>query len=525
MNRIRSFALAVLVTAACAREDLGISPLSSVPEQLYAPFGIARVPALGAAPQETDLLIVSSTNMDQRFNAGTVNAYRLSTLAAGTPELQTSCAEHPILYDEELLPRAHLTTVRVRSSGGDLVPFELDGRTYLGLPSRFGQSVSLLEVDPSRAEAGQSITAFEPTTDDLLGCRRPDEPRLGATDCSIRYTLVASFDDPMTLISVPGLGLLTAHLFDPDQDQRFLTGSPLVGYVTVISEDILRDRLGGQTVEPLGLPLGYVLGLNGARGLAVGSGPDQEGQVYVSSDRNVAEALLVVRVSSQALADLPPPPEGQLGSALEPDEPRLIEPDPVDLVDLGPVTQGFATRGLVFAPAEAGLPPRLYATVRIFEVEDSDNSALAVLAPTDDGMELLDLIELGTELGRPVLSPFTPDGQRLLYVPDTRSDQIYVVDVTTDQPIVRHRIDGRAVRVIDGDRLVLARTLATPVQMVFDERDGRRLAFVTNFENSTLAVLDLTDPNPIRHCLVARIGRDLRTDDTREEEGEEEEDL
>jgi DNA-binding beta-propeller fold protein YncE len=152
-------------------------------------------------------------------------------------------------------------------------------------------------------------------------------------------------------------------------------------------------------------------------------------------------------------------------------------------------------------------------------VQDSDNSVLAVLSAEDGRLRVQGLLEVGEELGQPVPYPFAPPGQRWLYVPDTRDDRIYVVDVTSDVPTVRARIDGRAVRTLSSGRQILARTLATPLSIVFDRRGGRRFAYVTNFENSTLAVIDVSDDNPLQHCVVARFGRDRALDGSTEAEG------
>ncbi len=498
----------------CAREDLGIDPFREGPEQLHVPFGAARIPPLAVAsqPSPEDVLVVASTNFDQRFNAGTLSAYGLQALSELAPPRAASCADQEVRFDPsfggDAGTPAHRAAVRIQSASGPLTPFSFKGAWVLALPTRFDQSVTLAQVNPSAPEPGG-----------ILNCRGPSEARLGATDCSARFVIRLGFDDPFDVQRVAGLGLVVGHVTDPDPRQRAFTGSPSIGYLSVISEARLDARLGppggaGPVSQPP--PLAFVFGLDGARAVQA-PGPDPVSEVFVSTDREFAGEVPVVRIPTTALQDLPPPPPGRLTADLTDLGNRLIEPE--DRIDLVPTTQGFGTRGLLHLPAEAGLPARLYATVRVFEVQDSDNSVLAVLSAEDGRLRVQGLLEVGEELGQPVPYPFAPPGQRWLYVPDTRDDRIYVVDVTSDVPTVRARIDGRAVRTLPSGRQILARTLATPLSIVFDRRGGRRFAYVTNFENSTLAVIDVSDDNPLQHCVVARFGRDRALDGSTEAEG------
>src|SRR5688572_26173806 len=163
-------------------------------------------------------------------------------------------------------------------------------------------------------------------------------------------------------------------------------------------------------------------------------------------------------------------------------------------------------RALVVAPDSR----RAYVSMRFFAPGDSYNAGIAVIDLTQEQMQVIDVLEFGDELQRPFLREVTVDGQtsRYIYVGDIRRDKLYIIDVTTDSPILVKEIDGRGTRTIEG-QTVQARLLDSPSQIAFATRNGRSLGFVTNFSNSTLAVLDVTDPDPRMHRIVARLGRNI----------------
>lgn len=191
-------------------------------------------------------------------------------------------------------------------------------------------------------------------------------------------------------------------------------------------------------------------------------------------------------------------------------------------VDLTPSTFGFTHRGLAYAPpSETGGEGRLWVVVRVQEQIDSDASALVTIAhdPTpeqgESELRVASVLPLGEEIATLAVSPFAPSGRRWLYALDLRSDQIFTLDVTDERPVILHRIRGRYEQpgALDGsdDRARLRYTLSSPLEVVFDRRDGRRRMYVTNFENSTVAVIDVTSDDPTRHRLVARLGVDRDT--------------
>ena len=161
---------------------------------------------------------------------------------------------------------------------------------------------------------------------------------------------------------------------------------------------------------------------------------------------------------------------------------------------------------------------RAYVSLRFVDSADSNNAAIAVVDLTGGDVEPLSILEVGEELGRPVLveSSTTGRSRRLLYVPDIRSDSIWVIDASTDVLKVVHQISGRLTR--PGATPERVRLLDAPSTVVFAERGDRRLGFVSNFSNSTMAILDASDPDPRNHEIVARLGEVLLPDGTNEEE-------
>src|SRR5262249_16954637 len=125
---------------------------------------------------------------------------------------------------------------------------------------------------------------------------------------------------------------------------------------------------------------------------------------------------------------------------------------------------------------------------------------------------LLSLIEVGDELEHPFVRERQVNGQteRLLYIPDIRRDMIFVLDATEDKPLVIQEILGRKDRFLvagNPSTFLVAHPLDAPNAMVFaEDRDGRSLAFVSNFSNATVSVIDVTDIDPRKHRIIARFG-------------------
>lgn len=67
-------------------------------------------------------------------------------------------------------------------------------------------------------------------------------------------------------------------------------------------------------------------------------------------------------------------------------------------------------------------------------------------------------------------------------------------------------------RTLPDGRQIMAHMLDAPTKIVFIEREGRRLGVITNFTNSTLAVIDATNPLAPATEVIARFGRALTPD-------------
>jgi hypothetical protein len=179
-----------------------------------------------------------------------------------------------------------------------------------------------------------------------------------------------------------------------------------------------------------------------------------------------------------------------------------------DALRLDALAQASESRGIVLSAATstAGAERRAYVSLRFPESSTAFNAGIGVVRVTAAGLELLRVLEVGEELGRPAL--LERGGRRLLYVPDLRLDAVHVIDVTTDVPVALARIGGRAPRTT-ADGTFDARLLDGPAGVAFAEVEGRALGFVTSFASSTLAVLDVAAADPRDHRVIARFGRTI----------------
>ena len=622
---------AVLITAlilggvpGCADESLGVGPYEQNPGQPYLPIGLTRVPALDPNGDggEDDLLLVGSTNLDQQFNAGTLDAYSLRELDAWVAcqvaiETSTACADADPTNDAGCVPaiieRMSLSGDAARTEcpdrddaftddfavwkagvftlggGGPIATMEIedtDARiagTYVVVPTRFDQSLTFVRVrtDGDRAPNGLDTTDYEQGTreardepDDAryrpaiergpggpyLACRQ----RLGAstegvTSCTAAYSFPLLWDDPFSVTverDLPGAGrLLVGHLTpvaggnfgvvsvlrEADLASRFRAAFGAFDARTIDPETPSGKRTAMVVVNPPFPPVAGVQRLDSVSFLTATStlttrvegdaGAAALPGLFVATNRRLDQALNVVGLSRDRLeaavddfADETTTAMltgGGLEVELELDRgfANVETARPEIAVDLTDFTFGFTNRGIAYVPPSTPEGEgRLWVVTRIQEQVDSDASAIVTLAhdPTpelgESELRVLSTFPLGEEIATIALSPFAPAGRRWMYAFDMRSDQIFTLDVTDRRPVVMHRIRGRF-QPQDGP---LRFTLASPLEVVFDRRNGRRRMYVTNFENSTLAVIDVTADDPTLHRLVARLGRDRNTADRRE---------
>lgn len=468
-RRLLSIA-AVLGAGACAETVPGTAPPL---DQLYFPFGLAAVEGQGGQP----FLLVSSTNFDQRFNAGTLVSLSVDRLLAqiGDP------APGEVVFRTDF-GDALAGGLRMDQLGGQ-VTFSPGaggaGRVYV--PTRFLNRLNVVDFAPNGA----------------LSCGNGGQDRALETilgqDCTEGRSLPTGYDDPfvVAVASLPGADAVVgvAHLRPPG----FIT--PAFGNVSFALESAIDARLAAERAgQPLPDPLvrGEVPQMGGSTGLTAlppFDTPADPFRGFLASGRVGAPDFDLVL--AQLLVGLPAA-EG---------EPLSVQSGWI--FSLSAATGANSTRGLAVGSTSG--PLRAYLSLRFPEATDTFNAGIAVMRV--DPPELLQVFELGEELQQPFL--LERGNQRLIYVADLRGDRIWILDVSTDQPVVAGSILGRMQRIDGEGRPFQAHVLSTPSQMAFVEREGRHFAFVTNFNNSTLAVLDVTDVDPRRHRQVARFGRTI----------------
>ncbi len=477
-----------LALTQCADPILGISPLQGGAGRLTFPYGAVAIE--GPSPDQ-DVLVVVSTNVDQRFNAGLMTAFELDALAS---QVVGATCEAPIIQDEIA---GLVGALRVPSGSGRLVAFRDGEQRRLALPSRFGQSLTLFDVEPG---GRLPPPGTPPVEGDLISCRAEGEDTETAVDCAARYRLLLDDDDPFDVAPVYAAGdelllLAVTHLGG--------AGGP----VSVVGAGRLQARLdlgAGDVEAAAGRPIvASVAGLTGAFGVA-GLGPER--LLVTSNGDPGTRSLRIAEFDARPLLELQRDSFADVGQPLgqEARDPSIFVPS--RSLDLEPETSGERIRGLATRGDD---PTRIWVALRIVDDQgaQTENSAVATVELDDEELTLLSVFEVGERIGRPVFEP----SSGLLYVPDERRG-LFVLDVSGDAPVLVAREDGRA-RVDVGAGFIRGfRLLSSPTEIVFDPRvrNGRRLLYVANFLNSTLGVLDVTAPN--RPCVIARLGAPLNPD-------------
>ncbi|MEM1025071.1 MAG: hypothetical protein AAGD10_08005 [Myxococcota bacterium] len=478
--------LLLLLLTGCADTLLGISPLEEGADRLTYPFGLAAVE--GPTPAQDTLLVVS-TNLDQRFNAGLLAAFDFEALAA---QVEAATCEAPIVRSRIEGLRGAL---RVPSGSGRLVPFRDGARLRLALPTRFGQSLSLFDLDPG----GRLPTpGTPPEPGDLVSCRAQGASTETALDCAASHRIGLDDDDPFDV----------APVYDEAGELELLAVTHLGGNggpISVVGADRIRARLDPQeATDPeaaAGRPIvANVSGLTGSFA-ATGLGP---GQLLVTTNGDpTVRPLRIARLESSTLLGLRRSSFADVGQPLgqEGRDPSVVIPSA--FADLEPETSGERVRGLA---TRADRPELAWVALRIIDDQgaQTENSVIATVDLTESPFRVLSVFEVGEQIGRPVFDPVSG----LLYVPDERRG-LFVLDVSGVAPLLVAQVDGRAQVAIGGGFTRGFRLLSSPTEVAFDPRprQGRRLLYASNFLNSTLGVIDVTEPS--RPCVVARLGEPL----------------
>ncbi|MCB9651194.1 MAG: hypothetical protein H6730_32055 [Deltaproteobacteria bacterium] len=447
--------------------------------QLYFPHALLVEPG-------ANRLLAVSTNFDQRYNAGRIHAFDVPALIGLIP------ADRSQVHFVEDFGAAHLGSLRIDQFAGDIVLTEaITGFTGTGavrrvlVPSRGRNYLTMLDYKPGDAMPLSCGTAPEPPArfdcpeirSVSTGNQDPFSVTAFTTTAQVPLAVVAHLRSQVDSSSVYRQSITTVNL--KGFAERVESGEPDALPNPVNVQDYL---LGGATGVQF-LPAGYL-------GLTPG---DAEGTVVLLGARrttNLTMSAFRMRESDGAYS---------------------LDDTADNFVNLGTTAAALATRGMVFDADRA----RFYVSLRFQETADSYNSGIAVIDPTGDELRLVSVIEVGEELGKPSLR-IDPAGNHLLYVPDIRRDTVWIVDVSTDEPTLVHKVNGVGTRSFDG-QLVQVPLLASPTQVAFaSDGQGNAYAFVTNFSNSTLAVLDITDPDPRHHEVVARLGRDINPEGEKE---------
>ena len=461
----------------CADEIPGVSPPA---DQLYFPHALLTEPGAGH-------LIAVSSNFDQRYNAGRVHVFDTARLLSLVP------ADRAEVHFIEGFGDAHLGSLRIDQFAGDILltapiqAFEgsASARRLL-IPSRGRNLLTMLDYDPTQAMP--------------LSCGgAPEAP--SRFDCADVRMVGTGDQDPYSLTGFTTQSgapmAVVAHLRSRTNTAQLFQQS-----LAVVDLERFAARVESGAPEELASPVSIqTFNMGGTTGVAflppgmLGASVSRDEGTLVTLGANRSTRLLLSGFRLQEVGDR----DYRFGAGAD----RAF--------DLSGSTDAQASRGLVY-DAPRG---RLYLSLRFPETADSFNSAIAVVDPTGSDFVLVSLTEVGEELGRPALR-VTADGTRLLYVPDIRRHTVWILDVTTDQPVVLHKVDGIGTRTFDGVP-VQVRVLSAPSQIAFaDDGQGGTFAFVSNFANSTLAVLDVTDPDPRRHAVVARLGRDIDAEGEKE---------
>ncbi len=471
----------------CAENLPGIAPPT---DEVYFPVGMALVPEGG--PQGS--LVVANSNFDQRFNAGSLLALDVDAIANAVGGLAPDA--EPMFFDT--LSDFARSSVKIRSFGGDLI------RT----PNPGPEGGSLLFVAVRGRNELLMVRSLQGDNTIQLDCGNQSvegetiEAELGI-DCTLAHILPTNFEDPFAL-SYAGAGqtgstqglLAVGHLRTREESGLIVGDISLVDiedFQTRIQRERENNELPGALLPNRFTRFGGVSGLVYVPGVIAG----QPNGAFISAGRQVGannldlSTLSVVRgatADNQIIHQLEVSARAALDLSIAAIEMRSLAVDPA--ID------------------------RIYASVRFSAIGNAFNAGIAVIEFDREtgGLTVRSVLEVGEELQKPVL--IHRNGTRLLYVPDIRADRIWILDVTTDQPVLVSSIFGRTTRTIDNEPVSVA-LLDSPAQMVFTETSSItnvQLGFVSNFANSTLTVLDVSSADPRDHRVLARMGRNIDAD-------------
>lgn len=464
----------LLSLLSCAEDLPGVIPPAN---QLYYPLGLA---VLEGSPS---VLAVANTNFDQRYNAGTLTTLKLDELIAALP-----AADAPVSYIEDVTPFV-AGSVRINNFASDLVavPQGAAGRYRVVFAHRGRNRIQVVEANNG---------ALDCSTD-----ARP--PELGL-DCTLAYLGRTQYGDPFAIAYSPTSSVVAVgHLLT----QQEVRQGPLISGLTVAEMSGFDRRIAAEvagtdpddTYEPRLARFNNISGTN-ALAFVPGSKIGSPLGSFLAAGRRVG----VDSTTEPSLLSF--------DLAFDENGARLLSPSQLS-VSLEAIAFLDEARGIVVSPSS----DRVFLSVRMRALDGTISSGMGVFELDNSYLRARSIAEGGEELGDPVVLERTIDGRlaRWLYVPDILTDSIWVFDASTDQITVIGEIGGREMRTVGGATFA-AHLLDAPSKIVFVERNGRTFGFVSNFANSTLAVIDATSASPLDHRVIARIGGALDPDGNQE---------
>ena len=480
-----------LILASCADRNLG-DPIPK--DQVYYPFGIKVIGDSASAR-----LVVLSTNFDQRFQSQQLSVLDANVLIdavrgqLGVAGGESACeaASLPFYADSlEIEPGRQVVLSQLRLPGVGAEILAVDAG-----PGSVGHRIYATD------RLGGSVILVERGLDDSLRCSREGDTLIRNTDCSDSFVLPSGGEDPFSL----------AYGFRPPDGRPYIgighiTSTAIGGIAGVVSfydeDDLLRQSMGmpaTSSVTGIGIPA--------ASGIS--------GIVYTST-RAEGGALLALPLSASSDLRLVSIPYVRTSTV----DLDLFAPRILDTLPLHIVTNAIGGRGLAVVSDQTSNTQRAVISLRFRRDNLNFNAGIGLALLDSEDLVITQVVEVGEELGTPFVRPQRPGEGLLVYVGDIRSDKIWIVDVTYNVPRVVGEIIGRAPRTLGDGQLISARTLDAPSGIAFFQRGTETYAFVSNFSNATLAILDVSDPLPQRHCIIARIGQNVNAEGDSEENEE-----
>jgi hypothetical protein len=442
-------------------------------DQLYFPLGIAL---LEGSPR---VLAVANTNFDQRYNAATLISLRVDEMIAQLPA--AGAAE--VSYIESIAPFV-ASSVRINNFASDII----------SVPGAQAGAYRLLV-----AHRGRNRLQLVEATNGALDCSTDrGTPELGI-DCTPAYLARTQFGDPFAIAYSPVSQMVAVgHLLTQQEERQ----GPLLSALTVATLPGFDERIGVENGEanvddaylPKVVPFSNLSGTNALIYVPPEKIGTPLGSFLAAGRRIGVETRTESSLNAFAVTSDPEAPLAQASTIS------------VTLQNTAVIDEA---RGMALSPTS----DRLYLSSRFRALDGTPSSGIAIIELGGPYLRAKSIAEGGDELGIPVVLERTIGErfQRWIYVPDILNDSVWIFDVTTDQALVLGEIQGRAMRT-GSDGTFAAHLFDGPAKIVFVEQNGRTFGFVSNFANSTIAVIDATSASPRDHRVIARFGSALDPD-------------